>query len=87
MLIIQFLLLSIPILFMKDIKHEAIRFSMALLVIILFGNLFYKIMEGYFKSSLENVSNDKYKWVGVIVQVFILIMFYTYSKRLLEVLS
>jgi hypothetical protein len=87
MLIIQLLLLSIPILFWKDIKNEAIKFSMALFILVFYGYSFFRIMEGYIKNSIDGGSNDKYKWVGVIGQLFILIMFYIYSKRVLEMLS
>ena len=44
-------------------------------------------MEGYIKNSIDGDSNDKYKWVGVIGQLFILIMFYIYARRVLEMLS
>ena len=87
LLIIQFLLLSIPILFWKEIKNETIKFSMALFILVFYGYSFFRIMEGYIKTSIAGDSNDKFKWLGLLLQVFILIMFYIYSKRILEMLS
>jgi len=88
-LFIQVLLLAIPIFFLKHIKEIEIKFSVTLFIIIFYGYAFFRLLEGYLQkqiqSKTESESKDRYVWLGILLQIFLLIMFYQYAKRLLEI--
>jgi len=90
-LYVQVLLFAVPFLFWNDIKNVPVKFSLVLFVIIFYGYAFFRLMEGYLKKSIqpqtENQPKDRYIWLGVLLQIFMLVMFYQYSKRLLEIVT
>ncbi len=90
-LFIQILLLAIPIFFLKYIKDIEIKFSMTLFILIFYGYAFFRMLESYLQKQIQvakdNEVKDRYPWFGIILQIFMMIMFFLYSKRLLEIVK
>jgi len=90
-LYIQVLIFAGPFFFWDDIKNIGIKFSLLLFIIIFYGCAFFRLMESYLKKEIqpnpENQSKDRYVWLGILIQIFLLFMFYQYSKRLLEIVT
>ena len=90
-LLIQILILAIPFFFWKHIRNVEIKFSLTLFIVIFYGYAFFRIFESYLQQQIQpekdNEVKDRYVWFGIILQVFLLIMFYQNSKRLLEIVK
>jgi amino acid transporter len=90
-LYIQVLIFAGPFLFWDDINNVAIKFSLVLFVIIFYGSAFFRLMEGYLKKEIEphteNRPQNRHIWVGILLQIFMLMMFYLYSRKLLEIVT
>lgn len=90
-LLIQILILAIPFFFWNHIRNVEIKFSLTLFIIIFYGYAFFRIFESYLQQQIQpNTDNgvkDRYVWFGIVLQIFLLVMFYQYSKRLLEIVN
>lgn len=90
-LYVQVLLFAVPFFFWDDIRNVTVKFSLVLFVIIFYGYAFFRLLEGYLKKEIQpqpgNPPKNRYIWLGILLQVFMLVMFYQYSKRLLEIVT
>jgi L-cystine uptake protein TcyP (sodium:dicarboxylate symporter family) len=90
-LLIQIILLAIPIFFWEHIKNETIKFSMALFIVFFYGYTFFRIFESFVQQEFEKKNGmetkNSFSWIGIIMQIFVLVLFYTYSKRIYEILT
>jgi len=86
----QMLVLAVPIMFWDDIKNETIKFTLALFILIFYGYTFFRIMEKNLDDIIHEGEQDYkrkgYSWLGLIMQAFLLVMFFLYSKNILELL-
>ena len=79
------------IFFLKHIKEMGIKFSVTLFILIFYGYAFFRLLEVHLQKQIqskdESASKDRYAWIGILLQIFLLIMFYQYSIRLLEIVK
>lgn len=85
-LLTQLSLIIIPVFFWKYISNTEFKFSIALFLLFFFGYVFFKGFENIFRENWQK-QNMYYNWLGLLLQLIILYMFYSYSIKILDIIK